>query len=144
MISTRLMVPQDVEHVAELSLQLGYRVTAHEIRERLARISNKREHACFVALDGHRLVGWVHVHEIDRLETPRYAEIGGLVVDAAFRQKGAGKLLMSTAEDWAAASGYPCVKLSSGLHRSDAHKFYERIGYRNIRTSHRFEKLLQN
>jgi predicted N-acetyltransferase YhbS len=142
MISVRLMTIEDAAQVAELSRQLGYPVTVHEILERIERINKKRDNVCFVALDGERIVGWVHVHEIDRLETPLYAEIGGLVVDAKLRQKGAGKLLMSAAEGWAVENGYLCVKLSSGLHRLDAHKFYERIGYRNTRTSYRFEKQL--
>jgi GNAT superfamily N-acetyltransferase len=144
MILIRLMTIEDASQVAELSSQLGYPVTAYEIRERIERIGEKPGNTCFVALDEHRVVGWVHAHEIDRLETPPYAEIGGLVVDEKSRQKGVGKLLMSAAEEWAVANGYPCIKLSSGLHRSDAHIFYERIGYRNIRTSYRFEKQLQN
>jgi GNAT superfamily N-acetyltransferase len=142
MISIRFMTIEDASQVAELSAQLGYPVVGGEIRERIERIGKMRGHACFVAVDGERVVGWVHVHEIARLETPLYAEIGGLVVDEKLRQKGAGKLLMSAAEGWAVENGYLCVKLSSGLHRSDAHQFYERIGYRNVRTSYRFEKQL--
>ena len=88
------------------------------------------------------VVGWVHVHRVDRSEVERYAEIGGLVVAAVSRRGGVGRSLMVSAEKWATDSGYDRIKLSSGAHRHGAHAFYERIGYSNIRTSFRFEKLL--
>jgi predicted N-acetyltransferase YhbS len=144
MISIRPMTLQDAARVAELSGELGYPVTVTEIGERFARINGKADNACFVAVDAGNVVGWVHVHAIDRLETPLYADIGGLVVAESVRNRGAGKLLMEAAEAWAVANGYPAVKLSSGLHRAGAHQFYERIGYRNTRTAYRFEKTLPN
>jgi GNAT superfamily N-acetyltransferase len=145
MILIRPMKAEDSQRVAALSEQLGYPVTSDEIRERFSRISKKRDNACMVAVDEkHVVVGWVHVHEIDRLETMLYAEIGGIVVDEAARQQGVGRLLMTAAEAWAREHGYASVRLSSGLHRAEAHQFYEQIGYRNIRTAYRFEKLLNN
>jgi GNAT superfamily N-acetyltransferase len=59
------------------------------------------------------------------------------------RGKGVGRALMLCAEVWARDCGYDRVKLSSGAHRIEAHAFYEHIGYSNIRTSFRFEKILR-
>jgi GNAT superfamily N-acetyltransferase len=144
MISTRSMAMQDVERVAELSAQLGYPVSTVDLQSRFMRITTTIGHALFVALDEkNTVVGWVHVHNIDRLEVERYADIGGIVVDAAMRGKGVGRALMRCAEAWALDSGYDRVKLSSGAHRIEAHAFYEHIGYSNIRTSYRFEKILK-
>jgi GNAT superfamily N-acetyltransferase len=144
MISTRSMAIQDVERVAELSAQLGYPVSKVDLQSRFMRIAATIGHALFVALDEKStVVGWVHVHDIDRLEVERYADIGGIVVDAAMRGKGVGHALMRCAEAWARDCGYDRVKLSSGAHRIEAHAFYEHIGYSNIRTSYRFEKILK-
>jgi GNAT superfamily N-acetyltransferase len=143
LISTRSMAMQDVERVAELSAQLGYPVSKADLQSRFMRIATTIGHALFVALDeNNTVVGWVHVHNIDRLEVERYADIGGIVVDAAVRGHGVGRALMLCAEAWARDCGYDRVKLSSGAHRIEAHAFYEHIGYSNIRTSYRFEKIL--
>jgi GNAT superfamily N-acetyltransferase len=143
MISIRAMAVNDIERVAALSAQLGYPVSAADVQQRWQRINQKIGNACLVAVDASdHVIGWIHVHEIDRLETVLYAEIGGLVVDEAVRKQGVGKLLMSAAESWVLEQGYPLVRLSSGLHRTDAHRFYEHIGYHNIRTAYWFEKVL--
>ncbi len=143
MILIRTMAVNDIERVAALSAQLGYPVSTVDVQQRWQRICQKAGNACFVAVDASdHVIGWIHVHEIDRLETILYAEIGGLVVDEAVRKQGIGKRLMSAAEAWALEQGYPLVRLSSGLHRTDAHCFYEQIGYHHIRTAYRFEKIL--
>ena len=137
------MTEHDAEAVAALSGQLGYLASISQLRERFLRIAATIDNALFVAAnDQQAVVGWVHVHTVDRLEVARYAEIGGIVVDAAYRGDGIGRSLMVSAEKWATAAGYDRLKLSSGAHRHEAHAFYNRIGYSNIRTSYRFEKLL--
>ncbi len=137
------MTEADAEAVASLSGQLGYPVSDAQARDRFLRIAATVGNALFVAENARQIVvGWVHVHVMDRLEVERYADIGGIVVDAAYRGGGIGRALMHSAEKWAADAGYDRLKLSSGALRIEAHAFYERIGYSNIRTSFRFEKLL--
>jgi GNAT superfamily N-acetyltransferase len=70
------------------------------------------------------------------------AEIAGLVVDAEWRGSGVGKLLMQRAEDWARANGLRMVVLRSNVIRSEAHAFYESIGYTRFKTQHAFRKQL--
>ncbi len=49
---------------------------------------------------------------------------------------------MRQAEAWAAAQCYAVVRLRSGLHRTEAHALYQRIGYELIKTAHTFRKIL--
>jgi GNAT superfamily N-acetyltransferase len=134
----------DAKPVAELSAQLGYPVSKTELKNRFVRIAATSGNGIFVALNNEQtVIGWMHVHTIDRLEVGRYAEIGGIVVDQTMRGRGVGSALMLCAETWAREHGFDRVKLSSGAHRIDAHAFYEHIGYSNIRTSFRFEKILK-
>ena len=137
------MIAVDVKPVAELSVQLGYPVSEIELQDRFLRIAATNSNGIFVALDNAQtVIGWMHVHVVDRLEVGRYAEIGGIVVAETMRGRGAGCALMLCAETWAREQGFDRVKLSSGAHRVEAHAFYKHIGYRNIRTSYRFEKIL--
>lgn len=48
-----------------------------------------------------------------------------LVTDADCRSKGYGEALLEYVEIWAKEHGYGIVSLSSGLQRTDAHRFYE-------------------
>lgn len=55
----------------------------------------------------------------------RHLWVFELVTDAAHRSKGYGTELFEFLKDWAVAHGCEKIALSSGLHRADAHRFYE-------------------
>lgn len=49
------------------------------------------------------------------------------------RSKGYGKKLLSYVHQWAKENKYESVALSSGLQRTDAHRFYEhKMGYDKV------------
>ena len=137
------MLSSDASAVAFLSEQLGYPIPSAVIAERLEYISRNSDHGFFVAERDGAVIGWVHVYGVHLLESPNFfVEIGGLVVDAGARRQGIGHALMSQAEAWAQSHGYFDVHLRSGLHRTEAHAFYQSIGYSLTKTSHMFRKLL--
>jgi GNAT superfamily N-acetyltransferase len=134
----------DERRVAELSRQLGYPSRTEQIRRRLKSIRRDPRHAVFVAEDADgRVAGWVHVFVYQVVEADPRAEVGGLVVDEAFRRRGAGRLLMERAERWALELGCGSVSLRSNVVRSEAHRFYENLGYRRVKTQHAFRKSLR-
>ncbi len=55
--------------------------------------------------------------------------IGSVQVLAALRSKGIGARMIQFAEETARARGARGVELSSNKRRTDAHRFYERLGY---------------
>lgn len=56
-----------------------------------------------------------------------------LVTAPPARSAGHGRLLLGAVEDLATAEGCELVALSSGLHRADAHRFYEsHMGYARV------------
>ena len=140
MFSVHEMALADVEAVAALSAQLGYKTTTARLEKRFATLREDLNNGLFVAAQGAEVVGWLHVYGVRLLETDGYAEIGGVVVDAAVRHQGVGRQLVGRAEAWAAAQGFGELRLRSGLHRLDAHEFYKRIGYELAKTSHMFRK----
>ena len=142
-IQVRRATLRDAERLAELSSQLGYPSTPGEVKSRLQRIRGHDGHFVGVAeLEDGRVVGWIHACVSHLIESNPRAEIGGLVVDEAWRGSGVGKLLMQHAEGWARSKGLEAVHLRSNVIRQDAHRFYERLGYKNIKTQHAFLKML--
>lgn len=55
--------------------------------------------------------------------------ISMLVVDAKLRNRGIGEALVRAAEHALVASGCQIVEVTSNNARTDAHRFYERLGY---------------
>lgn len=141
MITVRPITPADFESVSAISAQLGYPATPEEVRERFAVIGARPDHFLRVACNAEgRVLGWVHAHFIERLHVARYADVAGLVVDSAARRQGAARALMQAVEDWARSHNLPRIRLRSGQHRTDAHAFYETIGYEHVTTPKAFEK----
>lgn len=135
----------DAEAVAALSGQLGYESTPEEMGRRIAKLADREEiQAIFVACIAKdaQLVGWIDVAITYHLQSEPFVLIGGLVVQDGLRGLGIGKCLCQEAEAWTRAKGISIVRLTSRSTRLDAHRFYLRDGYTEIKTSKVFEKLL--
>lgn len=133
----------DAAAIAELSGQLGYPVTPAEMANRLAHIISRDDAAVLVAeLPPQGVIGWTHVAQIEILEYGTRAEIWGLVVDAGYRQAGAGRRLVAAAEEWARSRGLGQIAVRSNVLRAESHPFYQRLGYERAKTQHAYRKRL--
>jgi GNAT superfamily N-acetyltransferase len=133
----------DVGPMAELTTQLGYPVDPEALRERLAGVLTRTTDEVLVAVDEHdRPIAWVHVSLLATLEASDLAAINGLVVDEGHRSSGIGALLVEAAERWARDRGATAILVRSRSTRVRAHRFYERVGYVEVKRSHVFEKPL--
>ena len=146
----REAAPADAAALSTLSAELGYPVSMEIMRQRLTHLPS--DHAVFVAqastaddedvASSSEVVGWIDVGLSFHLQTGSRAEIGGLVVAAEARSRGIGRQLLQRAEQWARQHGSQKVLLRSNIKRTDAHRFYDREHYRQIKTSAVFEKEL--
>jgi GNAT superfamily N-acetyltransferase len=84
-----------------------------------------------LAFDGDTAVGLASVYaDIQSLGFGPKCWLQDIVVDKKRRSEGIGGLLMAAAETWARARGLTHIELSSNSGRVDAHRFYERLGFR--------------
>jgi len=84
----------------------------------------------FVAESALRVVGLLSFHCIPLFHADgSLGRITSMVVAPAWRGRGIGRLLVAVAEEFAWTRGCSRVEVTSGDHRSDAHAFYEQIGY---------------
>ncbi len=137
---TREATAADAAALAALSTQLGYPAQPGEAAERLSALGPAG--AVLVAEEDGTVLGWIHVCGVRFFQSPPFAEIGGLVVDAAARGKGVGKLLVQAAVRWAAEQGYGKLRVRSNMVREDAHRFYEREGFQRVKTQAVFDRRL--
>lgn len=129
--------------LAELSVELGYPTSAAEPAARLRPILRSDEHAVFVArLPDGAVIGWIHVFLALRIESARFAELGGFVVSGPHRRRGIGRLLLTAAETWARERGVGKLRVRTRADRADAKRFYERSGFRQTKEQRVFDKTL--
>jgi GNAT superfamily N-acetyltransferase len=142
-VTVRTAGVADAAAIASLCAQLGYSSTAEDIERRLAQASCGPDAAVLVA-DSRRdgVIGWVHVRALHLLTRDACAELGGLVVDEAWRGRGIGGRLMAAAEDWARRQGLDTLRLRSNVIRDEAHAFYRGRGFASSKTSLLFTKTL--
>ena len=131
-MNVRHAIASDAAALAALSTQLGYPAKPEEAAKRLAALGPGN--AVLVAEEVGAVVGWIHVCGVQFFQSPPFAEVGGLVVDEASRGRGVGKLLVEAAARWAAEQGYGKLRVRSNVVREDAHRFYEREGFRQVKT----------
>ena len=63
------------------------------------------------------------------------AEVGGIVVDEAWRSRGVGAVLLRQAEQWASARRISLMVIHTNVVRERAHGFYEKCGYHLLKQS---------
>jgi GNAT superfamily N-acetyltransferase len=138
----REMQRSDLQPVRYLAAQLGYDLGLDELGHFFRELADDPDDLLLVAVHNVGVVGWLHAHLTRLLYRPPFAEVTGLVVDAAHRNLGAGRALMQAAEAWAQRSQCAQVRLRTRTSRVAAHLFYERLGYANEKTQYVFAKRL--
>lgn len=140
-VAIRQMLPKDFGSVADLTSTLGYPCSAADITRRYALLADRVDAQLLVAEHVNLgIVGWIHVQELYLLESDTRAEIWGLVVAESARGSGVGRRLVEAAEAWAVGRGLRMMGLRSNVLRVDARAFYERLGYRIVKTQNAFRK----
>ena len=135
-------LPSDAAAIAELTGQLGYDASPAEVTIRLSRILRKASERFVIAEADGRVVGWLHAVAVEYVDVDPFVLIAGLVVDRERRRQGIGRALLEDAEAWAMQRGCSLVRLTSSSSRTKAHRFYQELGYVNVKTQYSFVKPL--
>ncbi len=123
----------DAPALEGLIRQLGYDERAADIAMRLAAIDT----AVLVAERDGRAIGCLTTSIMPVLHRPKpVGRISMMVVEESARGQGIGAALVRAAEAWLKQQGCGLVEVTSNLKRTEAHGFYEKLGYE--RTSLRF------
>ena len=133
----------DVPDVTLLAHELGYRCKESDIRERLSRISRKKDHVVLVCVDDNRkVIGWIHGFIRIMLQDQISVEIEGFVVTRKHRRNGVGSILLEKMKEWAASHGISKISLGTNIKRKSAHRFYYKRGFRKTKVHYRLTKYL--
>lgn len=85
----------------------------------------KEGYKMFALFHGDHLVAVVGLQPMITLYYGKFIWICDLVTDQHRRSEGYGEKLLSYIHRWAKENGYESIALSSGLQRTEAHRFYQ-------------------
>ncbi|CAH1198921.1 hypothetical protein PAECIP111893_01169 [Paenibacillus plantiphilus] len=122
----------DIHSLSELyHAFVGQHSNTANMVEQLEIISGNPCYYLAVACDGNQVMGTAMGIVCFSLvgNCNPYMMIENVVVASEYRGKGIGRLLMHSLEEFARDNHCNYLILVSGIHRSEAHEFYETIGY---------------
>jgi N-acetylglutamate synthase-like GNAT family acetyltransferase len=135
MAIVRPATEQDIPRILELYQELtGERhdLTRHATGPVFTEISAMSGHELLVAEEDGAVVGTMVLLIVPNFSHGAlpWAIVENLVVDASYRRRGIGRLLMDYALARAREAGCYKVQLLSNVKRREAHWFYKRLGFK--------------
>lgn len=128
----RNLLLTDVEALCQINEQaLGYSFSTEKTAQQLAKLIK----------DTH-LLGYVHAEVYQSLYSDPGFNILALAVLPCQQGKGIGKTLLQGLEVEANQRGYAFIRLNSADYRTEAHAFYEHVGYSCDKLQKRFIKFI--
>ena len=143
-VAIRGMRESDVDAVHRLAVELGYPTEPARTLARIRAVLASDTADAFVAVDSEdRVLGWAHVFVAPFLESGPNAELGGLVVEETVRGRGIGAALVARTETWARERGIGKICLRSNVVRTEAHAFYQKLGFAIQKSQFKFQKEIE-
>lgn len=132
------MTANDADAVNWLSKQLGYPLSIEQTLQNINAVLKSEDHTAFVAEYENKIVGWVGASQAIMIEVMPHCEINGLVIDEDHRGLGIGKLMIGKVKHWAKEKGNDRIGLHCNIKRTEAHHFYEHLGFTEIKQQKNF------
>lgn len=119
-----LETPDEWRDVFPVMVQLRPHLDEDQFVEYVTRM-REEEYRLFALQRAGETVALTGVRTATNMYYGYHCFVDELVTDEAHRSQGHGLTLLRFLEEWAAERGCETLALSSGLQRTDAHRFYE-------------------
>ena len=139
----RNLLLTDVESLSQINEQaLGYSFSTEKTAQQLVKLIQDSHHFFigFEDVKSHQLLGYVHAEVYQSLYSEPGFNVLALAVLPDQQGKGIGKILLQGLEEEAKRRGYAFIRLNSADYRTEAHAFYEHVGYSCDKLQKRFIK----
>ncbi|HST29429.1 MAG TPA: GNAT family N-acetyltransferase [Chthoniobacterales bacterium] len=129
-VTVRPAETTDAAALADLMTQLGYPTRTSEMEMRMEAIGAEKNYATFVAVSDGKVCGMIGTSTRYSYEhNSAGAVIMALIVSDKVRGRGVGHALIRAAEEALAQKNIRRVAVYSHFRRTEAHEFYEKVGY---------------
>lgn len=133
MIVKELESPKEMLEAFPVMNQLRTHLDEKTYLDLVIEAKEKDMYRLFALFDQGEIVAVIGFKLMITLYYGRFVWVCDLVTDQTKRSNGYGERLLSYVHEWAEDHEYRSVALSSGLQRTDAHRFYEeKMGYDKV------------
>jgi N-acetylglutamate synthase-like GNAT family acetyltransferase len=143
-IIVRSAKKEDCSGITELTNQLGYPSTLEKICEIMDLVLAHKDHHVFIAEKEKTIVGYIHLIRSMRIGSNPFVEIAAFIIDESSRSVGVGSSLIMESERWISSLGLNDIRIRSNIIRQEAHAFFKKRGFQNIKTQEVFLKNIPN
>lgn len=125
---------------------LGHKTTIDLIKQQIKELSFNPAYYIAVFEDEHdnTVKGFIQAERYNLLYGENGWNVIALAVASNAQKKGIGKQLLVSLEKYAQKKGNTFIRLNSRTERTDAHAFYEHLGYSCDKIQKRFIKYINN
>ncbi len=139
-ITVRPAHKEDCYEITHLTNQLGYPSTLEKICEIMDLVLAHNDHQVFIAEKENTIVGYIHLIQSMRIGSNPFVEIAAFIIDESLRSIGVGSSLIRESERWTSGLGIKDIRIRSNIIRQEAHNFFQKRGFQNIKTQEVFLK----
>ncbi|MEJ9219125.1 GNAT family N-acetyltransferase [Paenibacillus glucanolyticus] len=111
-----------------------------KVKEKIETLIHHTNDVVLLCESDDEVIGYIHGSPYELLFSESLINVLGFVVKERYRNQGAGSLLIESLEQWSQSRGYSGIKLLSHPSRVQAHRFYERRGYKFTKDQKNFIK----
>ena len=121
----------DICGICELiNCELGYSVAVDDLALRIKQMLYDKHYCIFVAENNNEVIAFIGMHIGLAFEySGKVARIIAFAVKKEYQRQGIGTKLLQTAESHLKEDHVELIAVNSGLHRIEAHSFYEKQGF---------------
>lgn len=138
----------DVKDIQKINADsLGYQVSIELAKQQLEKVVRDDSHHYLAGYEDEetgQIIGYIHAEVYDSLYSETLFNILGLAVLEENQRQKIGQQLVESMEKEASLRGIHLIRLNSGANRTNAHLFYESLGYDMSKDQKRFIKDLKN
>ena len=128
-----LQFQQEILEAFPVMKQLRTHLDEHSYLDLVLDAQKNDNYKIYALYDHDEIVAVTGFKPMITLYYGRFVWVCDLVTDTRKRSKGYGETLLTFVHEWAKEHNYESVALSSGLQRTDAHRFYEeRMNYEKV------------
>lgn len=138
--------PSDSHYIYLLNQDFNPNLCAfseEKVRAKLEIIRQKTKDIILVYEQDNEVKGYIHGSPYELLFSESVVNILGFVVREGCRNQGIGSELIQRLEQWGRDHGYAGIKLLSHPSRTNAHRFYEKRGYKFTKDQKNYSKPLK-
>ena len=121
----------DICGICELiNCELGYNVAEDDLALRIKQMRDDKNYCIFVTENNNEVIAFIGVHIGLAFEySGKIARIIAFAVKKEYQRQGIGTKLLQTAESYLKEDHVELIAVNSGIHRVEAHRFYEKQGF---------------